>query len=472
MFDRFFRWLRGVIDRMLDSKTAKRVGLTVAISDAMQEAIRRWIDMYKGKAPWLTNTNKQHLGLPAMIASEMATIVTLEADIKIDGSPRANWLAEQCAPLIEHLRLIVEYACAEGGVVLKPYVDGKAIAIDIAHADDFYPTSFNSRMEITGAVFIERKHVGNVHYVRLEHHQITDQGYHIINRAFKGSSDNDISQEVPLTDVEEWASLPRESMISHVNHPMFGYLRIPLGNTIDPKSPVGVSVYEKACGLIEEADKQYQRLLWEYEGGELAIDAVEDAFDVDPKSKQVKLPVGRERLFRPNKLDPKALTGDTLFRTFSPQLRDSAYLAGLNKLLQRVEDLCGLSRGTLSDPNEDARSATEIKATKQRTYATVTGIQRATEKALEALLMAMDTLATLYKLCPKGKYALACEWDDSIVVDAETERQRDMAEVRDGLMMQWEYRVKWRGETEEQAKAVLAETDTPTDDELLFGKKA
>ncbi|MEA4928499.1 MAG: phage portal protein [Candidatus Limiplasma sp.] len=455
---------------MLDSRTAKQVGITVAISDTMQLAIRKWIDMYKGNAPWLTTANKQHLGLPAMIASEMATIVTLEASVQISGSPRADWLAEQCAGLLEHLRLVVEYACAEGGIVLKPYVDGQTLAVDIVHADDFYPISFNSRMEITGAVFVEHKRVGDVRFARLEVHQMTDQGYRILNRAFRGAGEQDFTQEIALTDVEEWASLQPEVSISNVPAPLFGYLRIPLGNTIDPKSPVGVSVYEKACGVIEEADKQYQRLLWEYEGGELAIDAVEDAFDMDPKTKQVRLPVGRERLFRPNRLDPNALTGDTLFKTFSPALRDTSYLQGLNKLLQRVEDLCGFSRGTLSDPNDDARSATEIKATKQRTYATVTGIQRSTQKALEALVQAMDTLATLYQLCPAGKYEVASVWDDSIVVDAETERLRDMSEVRERLMMPWEYRVKWRGETEEQAKAALADTTEQPEDALLFGK--
>ncbi|NLI20765.1 MAG: hypothetical protein GX418_04375 [Clostridiales bacterium] len=472
MFDRFFRWLRGVIDRMLDSKTAKRMGITVAISDGMQQAIHRWIDMYRGKAPWLT-PNPQHLGLPALIASEMATMVMLEAEVNVTGSPRADWLAEQFRPLTDHLRLAVEYACAEGGLVFKPYVDGKDIAVDLVHADDFYPTAFNSRREITGAVFVERKRVGETRYMRLEAHQITDQGYRITNRAFKGTGEDSFTQEVPLTDVDEWADLQPEVNIQNVDHPLFGYLRIPLGNTIDPKSPVGVSVYEKASGVIEEADKQYQRLLWEYEGGELAIDAVEDAFETDQKTKQVRLPVGRERLFRPNKLDPKDASDEGLFHTFSPALRDASYIQGLNKLLQRVEDLCGISRGTLSDPNEDARTAQEIKQTRQRTYSTVTSIQRATQKAVEALLTAMDTLATLYKLCPAGKYEAAFVWDDSIVVDAETERQRDMNEVRDGLMNKWEYRVKWRGESEEQAKAALAEAEDPTDDELLdFEPKA
>ena len=40
--------------------------------------------------------------------------------------------------------------------------------------------------------------------------------------------------------------------------------------------------------------------------------------------------------------------------------------------------------------------------------------------------------------------------------------------MRDGLMQPWEYRVKWYGETEADAKAVLAEREN--DDDLMgFG---
>ncbi len=466
MFNRFFRWLRGVMNKVLKTDETRQAGIAIAVTDEMQQAIKDWILMYKGLSPWLA-TNKQSLGIPALVASEIAMMVTLEAEVNIAGSGRADWLSGQFDPIREALRLEVEYACADGGLVFKPYVDGGDIAVDYVHADDFYPTSFNSRMEITGAVFVERKRIGNSLYTRLEWHHIEDGGYVITNRAFKGTNDYDLSQDVPLTAVDEWASLEPVVTIANIDFPLFAYLRIPLGNTIDPKSPVGVSVYEKAKDVIKEADKQYQRLLWEYEGGELAIDAVEDAFDINPVTKEVQLPVGRDRLFRPNKLDPKTLSGESLFKTFSPALRDESYLQGLNKLLQRIEDLCGLSRGTLSDPNDDARSATEIKVQKQRTYSTVTTIQKATQKAVEGLLRAMDALATLYRLCPAGKYTVSCVWDDSIVVDAETERQRDMAEVRDGLMQPWEYRVKWRGEDEAKAKAAVGDTTGVDDDTVM-----
>ena len=50
-------------------------------------------------------------------------------------------------------------------------------------------------------------------------------------------------------------------------------------------------------------------------------------------------------------------------------------------------------------------------------------------------------------------------FDDSIIEDSGTERERDRQDVRDGLMQKWEYRVKWYGEDEATAKAMTEGTD-------------
>lgn len=42
-------------------------------------------------------------------------------------------------------------------------------------------------------------------------------------------------------------------------------------------------------------------------------------------------------------------------------------------------------------------------------------------------------------------------WDDSIIVDAETEREQDRKDLAAGIMRPEEYRAKWYGETEKKA---------------------
>lgn len=433
-------------------------------SQRMMDAIELWIEMYQGNAPWL-NKNPQSLGIPTLIASEMARLVTIEMEANVNGSPMADFLSEQLEPVRKDIRTNVEYACASGGVVFKPYIWGDGIVTEVIQANAFYPFAFDNNLKITGAYFLYRKWEGKKIYSRLEKHELSGTNYTITNKAYESAFEEALGKECQLAEVEEWANIQPEVNISNVESPLFSYFRIPLGNTIDLRSPIGVSVYSRSVDLIREADKQFQRLMWEYEGGELAIDASEDAFG---RANGVPiLPEGKERLFRTNKLDTATSNGNGLFTTFSPALRDANYMNGLNRVLVAIEDATCISRGTISNPDVEARTATELKILKDRKYATVKDIQMSLQEALEDLINAMHTLAVLYDLCPDGKYETTYVWDDSIIVDAESERLRDLQEVMQGLMNKWEYRVKWYGEDEATAKKMLQEMQGPTEDEIL-----
>ncbi len=124
-----------------------------------------------------------------------------------------------------------------------------------------------------------------------------------------------------------------------------------------------------------------------------------------------------------------------------------------------MERACGLSFGTLSDPQSVDRTATEIKSSKQEMYATVTEIQKALQAALEQLVYAMDVWATLGRLAPAGRYHLAVHFDDGVLNDPDVQKQQDLQEVRDGILGKAEYRMKWYGEDEAAARAALAALD-------------
>ena len=437
---------------------------STVITDQMMTTIDEWLEMYEGNAPWL-NKNPQSLGLPAIIASEIARLVTLEMQVNITGSEMADYIMEQFDSMKKDLRTNIEYACAGGGIVFKPYICDDRIVTEIVHANSFYPIAFNNAQQITSAYFIYRKWSGKKIYSRLEKHELYGEKYIITNKAYVSTVEDALGKECLLTDVEGWDDIAPEVTLEGVKSPLFSYFKIPIGNVIDIRSPLGASIYSKSVGLIMEADKQWQRYLWEYEGGELAIEASSDAF-IKVNGKPL-LPEGKERLYRMNNLDAVATGGADLLKPWAPALRDSNYGEGLNNILKRIEDSCSLARGTLSEVELDARTATEIKMTKQRSYATVSDIQLSLQDALNNLAYAMYCLATLYDLCPAGDYETAYVWDDSIIVDAEAERLRDQQEVAQGLMMKYEYRMKWYGEDEATAKAKLKEGQDPTDDQIM-----
>ncbi|MFA6930305.1 MAG: phage portal protein [Lentisphaeria bacterium] len=474
MFDGFKSFLRQVVGKMTGWGNIRKAmaqgsgsGITAAISEQMENAMEQWSKMYSNNADWLSD-NCSSLNLPATIASELARLVTLEAEVCVSGSARGEYINEQMQPVYDNLRRYTEYACALGGVIFKPYISEGEIVVECVSPDSFLPTAFNSRGNITGAVFSDRIYRGQLWYTKLERHGFDGGKYHVTNRAYVSDQKSQLGREIALDAVPEWADLEPESWIDGLNRPLFSYFRIPNANQIDNSSPLGVSVFSRAADLIKEADKQYSRILWEYEGSELAVDASMDLFQ---RAKDGKLifPKGKDRLFRALDTDMGVDGGvQKSLQTFSPAIRDESLYNGLEQLLRRIEYNCGMSYGTLSKIEDTDKTATEIRSSKQRLYATVTDIQKSLEAALTDLAECMDLLCTLYSLSPSGSWELSAKWDDSIVVDSDTERLRDKEDVRDGIMQPWEFRAKWYGEDEATAKAMVGAQRT--DDEYMgFG---
>lgn len=388
--------------------------------------------------------------------------------------------------LLKHLRKEIEYGIALGGLVIKPYVimnnldtdksdsdnvltldasklDKADIEFDYVLANAFYPLAFNGSGDIIEAAFIQKKVDKEYTYSRLEHHKYVNHTVTVTNLAFRStagtSSDNDLGQEISLKAVPEWQDIQPVTVINHVDRLLFAYFKMPEANTIDMYSPLGVSGFDKAKKLIEDADVQYSRLLWEYEGGELAIDidrdALRDFYTRDDRGNEViktVMPKLQQRLYRPVELTAE---GDT-YNQYAPALRDASYIKGLNTILMHIEDVTGLSRGTISEVDiAEARTATELKILKQRSYQANVEIQKAIQACLDDVIYVMDVLCDLYDITPKGEYEVSYEWDDSILVDVDTELGKRMTLMDKGIMSKEEVRQWYFGETEKQAKEAL-----------------
>lgn len=286
----------------------------------------------------------------------------------------------------------------------------------------------------------------------------------ITQRAFKSNVEDSLGREINLEDVPRWNHLQPEAIVTETEAPLIGWFKVAASNTVDVDSPLGASVYARAADTIRQADMQYSRILWEYEASEMAI-------DVDPSALRprkvagggMEMPKLNQRLFRAIDIDK----GDRdLYEVFAPQIRDSALFVGLNNLLMRIEDQCGLSRGTISDANVEPRTATELKIVRARSYQTITDNQRALEKCLKDVVAAMDRYATIYHLAPEGEYDVSFEWDDSILTDTDQQTQERLMLMNSGIMSKVEFRMWYFGETRAQAEAAIASVNQEKTDAI------
>ena len=358
------------------------------------------------------------------------------------------------------------------------------IEFDYIQADRFFPLAFDANGKVIEAAFIQTKadKAKEKVYIRLEYHKLEKRTVTVHNLAFESTdmslansnslkSASNLGKQIPLTAVPEWASLQPKTVIEGVDRLLFAYFRMPEANTVDPYSPLGVSGYSRVIQLIKDADMQYSRLLWEYEAGEMAIDVDRDAlkFFTDSKGEgYTVLPEKQQRLFR--KVD---LNTEDTYEVFAPTLRDDSIVHGLNTIFMRIEDSIGLSRGTISDVNtQEAKTATELKILKQRSFATNADIQMALQDALTDVVYVMDVYCTLYDVTPPGEYEVSFEWDDSILVDSESELSKRITLMQNGLASKLETRMWYFGETENQARAALMQIEEEATQAMMQNARA
>jgi A118 family predicted phage portal protein len=416
------------------------IGADIIVSNKMEQAIKQWCEMLTPEYGRLHVANS--------VSSELARLVTIEMKSEITGN---DFLNGEYKRVLDDIRRVTQFACAKGGIVFKPYISDGKIIVDYVHADRFYPTAFTAN-EITGAVFVEQHVRGRNYLTRLEYHDLNGTTYTIRNKSYTSTNKDLLGNEIPLESVEMWAELQPEVTLTGLQKPLFSYFKMPFANTIDSDSPLGVSAFFEAVSLIEDLEEQYLNFKWEYKSAQRKIIASVEALKRTNVDNIVKweMPEREKGLYIALDSDEEGF-----YHEFSPAIRETNIINGINEIYRMIEQTCGLSRGTLSEIQDTAKTATEIKMSKQRSYSTVVDIQKNLQSALTDLIEIMSFYAKFYKLATVSSYEASFEFDDSLVVDTESEQKIWFAETGAGLMKPTTYLMKRYGVTEEQATEML-----------------
>lgn len=449
-----FNWAASLFQRaqrpMDSGEIEKAFGKEAAANGAMKQSIKLWYDLYTNNPPWEDRGHIRPLGLPGAIGRELARFTLAEFHMTVSGGERAEYIDRRIQPLIPNLLKDLELGLCVGGFALRPYLDRSGqVMVDCTSATAFSPIEFDGMGRAVSGVFREVVRYNKQTYCRMEYHgfeQTDGRAVYVIrNKAYKGETAS--GAEVSLNVVPQWADIAPETRIENIDRPLFAYFKPPTANDIDPDSQVGVSVYsgKHNMALFEQADKQWEQIFWEFESGQRRIFSEASKLSRDQIS---------DRLFFTG-----AFTSDgDLFHEFSPDFRSDPLYSGFQWILQRLEYNVGLSFGTISDPQSVEKTATEILAAKNRQRITVKGIQTALEAALDGLVYAINVYCDLYGLAPAGEYETNYNWGDGVLDDPETVRQDKammLQEISAGITNPWEYRVAFKKESEEDAKAML-----------------
>ena len=324
---------------------------------------------------------KNRLNLPFAISEELSRLTTLE--LKCSTDPDLD-------PEFQHFLGNISHSVTKGllfgSVIFKPFIRGDKVRFCAVTPENFKILKWDELMNIpTVTEFYERK--GG--FVRVERHETDGIRYTVRNTILKNGRE--------VTPPDFWAGYAPYVSLKNVSRPLFG-----LFATSDY-----APVYMNALPLIQDAERQYERLMWEFESGERALYVADTAFLKDLKGNP-KIP--DKRLYR-----LLSTTEDNLFHDFTPTFRDEAITRGLDVILKRIEDSCSLSRGTFSSSESSIRTATELKMAQHRTYTKVSEFQKSLEIALKQALKGAATLLCLYGERKNTEAYLEISFGDSIL---------------------------------------------------------
>jgi len=404
--------------------------------------------IYGNNPPWLYEQREKlkGSGIGALVAAEVARLITVEAKIQVLNEPEIDGIIQKY--LLPKLREETEKAWALGGEVFKPYfrdavmlIDdrGQVVSIDEELKIEFkYPTEFRiNGVDGSGSIYdicfyTTIKEEKGSHFLTLEERQYYDEVSHtlqISNRVFRSLNapnvytwDNLGKEEVPLTEVPLWSKVLPRYLFTSVKGTLVGYFRPAMANNSDFSSPYGLSPLVRAMPALRRVDEIYNVIDWEIEAtktrlyvDELAVTRYEEDHGEGYASgfvrSEPKLPKAILRLV--------GNESKRYFETFSPSIRDQGYLNILNAYLRQVEDIVGLSRGTLSEAERDVRSrtATEIAFSKQRTFVMVVDNQKALQQAIQQLVEAMFVWLYPSRVASETDTKVSFMFDDSIVAN-------------------------------------------------------
>ena len=150
-----------------------------------------------------------------------------------------------------------------------------------------------------------------------------------------------------------------------------------------------------------------------------------------------------------------------MVQEFAPALRTAEQAEAFRIALQMLGDLTGFGADyfDLDESRGFVKTATEVASDNSQLMRTIAKHEHALEHSMAQISRALLHVARGFGEALPDDGSVRVEFDDSIISDTAALKAQDMAEVGVTLAP-WEYRVRWYGESEQQARERAAELGT------------
>lgn len=346
----------------------------------------------------------------------------------------------------------------QGETVMKS--PGAKIRIEYLSAHNIIPLAVRQG-RITEVAFVSEIYDKGKNYIYLETHELTDGGYAIKNRYFDVT--NGTMRETKLPE----GILPVMNTGSDI--PLFSIISPNIVNTIQHSNGLGMSVYAHAIDNLKGVDLAFNNICRDFKLGGKKVFYSESLVRKDENGKNITPDDIMQQLFSVVGELPLTETGqNSLMTEYNPALRVKDNKDGVQAMLDYLSFKVGFGTKHYQFNGSTIVTATQYSGDKQELIQNASKHYIIIEQALKQLVKAVLWAGKEILGQPVSPDAqVTVNFEDSYVIDKESERLRDLQEISAGLLQRYEFRMKWYGEDESTAKKMVGAN--LSDDEVLFG---
>jgi A118 family predicted phage portal protein len=438
--------------------------------DYYNDYIAYWKSLYQCESETVSFTNpdgntrsrtKKNMRLTKLIAEELASLVFSENTIITVDDEILNEYVQSVLEENDYLSKksdLIEMMFGLGGSVEKIYRVNDKTKINYVTADNFIPTEWNHN-KITSGIFLTYSEKNKYRYTLVEKHKydkkartmtIESELYKSTNQSY----DNSFGSKTKLSEL--YPDIQEVVLIKNVSQPFFSYCKPAIANNIDLDTPLGISVFENCRDTIDILNTCFDSWDREFKLGKKRILVPANMIKTRTltNGEKVRYFDSDEDVFKGLNDDG---TTDNNIKDNTQELRVEEHIATINALLNYLCIQLGLTVGSLSfDARGGLKTATEVISENSKTFRTKRKHERAIESNIKEVITSIIEIGMLYEdIGVVDDYEIDIKFDDSIITDLESARQKDYQDVLSGLLSKKTYLVKHKNLSEEDADKEL-----------------
>jgi len=236
----------------------------------------------------------------------------------------------------------------------------------------------------------------------------------------------------------------------------------------DDCNGLGMSIYANALDNLLGVDIAFNNFLKDFKLGGKKVFYNKSMLQVDSEGETITPDDVVQQLFQ-QVGDGMDFDVKQMVQEFNPSLRVQENKDGVQAQLDYLSFKVGMGTKRYQFTSTGVKTATEYSGERQELVQHANKHMVVIESALKSIFAALLYIGkTFCNATVDPETNIVINFEDGFIIDTQAEKESDRTDIRDGVMLPWEYRVKWYGETEEEAKAVLEGMQTAQNNPFGF----